>query len=534
MVAIGIALLWHWSLISPELVGGDILSEYATQRVVMDNSIWDSSISTNVNAMLSIVMLAPVYSLVLNLDTAWIFKVVYPMFFCLVPLALFQVYIKQTNDKIAFFAAFFFISFIVVMPRMLVAELFLTLSVLLFLDKEMNTTKRAALLIIFGFSIIVSHYCISYLYILYLLIALCLLLLWRNDVVKRMWEGIATRFTKFRHSVNITRQSPKLVSEHLSPSTLTGTYVMLFIVLCLAWYMYVSSGSPLSSVVRIGDHIYSSLTTEFLSPGATDPHILQAFGLMPMRGGEIEWEIARVLQYITQFFIVVGIIGLIANWRKTRFQPEYVAMSLVSMVILSLAVILPYFTKYLHMMRIYHTTLLFLAPLCVLGGIAVSHWLSRLLPLHRLRRIATSAHLKMVVILVLVPYFLFSTGFIFELSGATATSMPLSLYKADWRFYPQTDIHACQWIAYSAEPNLVHTDSFGRGILFYMLGINAKAGPLPEHLSQGEYIFLRYWNIKHGQFIGHQRIDLQSEESLAILRDKSKIYSNGLSEILGP
>ena len=549
ILAISISLLWHSSLISPGLTGHDIQHEYYFQNLVLTNSLWDHTFPGNLNAMLSLVMVAPIYSLILNMDTVWIFKIIYPLFFSLVPPALFQAFRKQTGDKIAFLAAFFFMSVppffsgMIQMARQQIGELFLALSILLFLSKEVAATKRATLLIIFGFSIVVSHYGISYLYMGYLLIGLPLLLLWRGGA-KELWERIAARFSKFRHSVGIAPQSPRLVSESLPRSTLTGSYVMLFVVFCLAWYMYVSSASVFNTVVGMGNHIYHSLITEFFVVEARDLAVLQAFGVAPLLGVGWEREVARVIQYVTQLFIVVGVFGLIANWRKTRFHPEYTAMTLVSALLLLICILVPYFASHLGTTRIYRITLFFLVPFCVLGGITIFRWLFSLLRIHQLRNKLAPASLNMVATLVLVPYFLFMTGFVVELTGATPMSMPLALYKADWTFFASPDARARQWLESTALPgSMIYGDWNTSKVLSGSRDFRPSQLPLEiEQTHQDSYIFLRHWNIEHNQislFSRHRvlpvfkHVDLQDKVISSILESRNKIYDSG-AEILGP
>lgn len=551
VVAIAIALLWHWSLTSWDLTGYDINHEYYIQSLVLDSSVWDSTIVSNVNAMLSIVMLAPIYSLMLNLDTVWVFKIIYPIFYSLVPLALFQAYRKQTDDKLAFLAAFFFMSmpaFFSSMPthaREEIAHLFFALSILLFVDKGMAVSKRAVLLIIFGLSIVVSHYGLSYFYIFYLVMTWSLLFLCRSDTVRELWQGEVARFGKLRHRVDTISPTLKPSKASLQRSTLSGTYTMLFIVFCLAWYMYVSSGSSINAVVRIGDHIYTVLDTEMFSLTARNSAILQAVGLAPMRGGEIEWEIARIFQYVTQFFIMVGILGLFANRCKTRFHPEYTTMSIVSLVILAMCIILPYFASYISIIRIYHITLFFLAPFCIIGGVTVFHWLSRMLSLCSLNSLTSSAHLRFVVILVLVPYFLFSTGFIFHLTGATPSSMPLSLYETDWSFFTKSEVFAREWLVNVGSNHIVYSDSHGRTQMHQKFSGSSLIIPFdPKQMRQDSYIFLRRWNIVHDELLLYrpvgaqfiwEYIDLKSgSEFQNALGDRNKIYDCGWAQIIRP
>jgi uncharacterized membrane protein len=511
----------------------------------MSNSIWDPTYSSYSNAMLSVVMLAPLYSIMLDLEAVWVFKIIYPIFFSLVPLALFQTYRKQTDDKIAFFAAFFFMSFPVFFSeltgqiRQPTAELFLALSILLLIKREMNAIRRAVLFIIFGLSIVISHYGLSYFYMIYLSIGLFLLLLWRSAVVNEWWQCMVARFSKSRHSTCIDIQR----------STLSTTYVMLFIVFCVSWYMHVSSGSAFEAVIRIGDHVYQSLSTELFSVKARDPQILQALGLEPMRAADIEWRIARIYQYITQLFIMIGVFGLISNLRKTRFQLEYVVFSLLSIVLIVMCIILPYFAAYLNMSRIYHIALFFLAPFCILGGISTFRWLSRIVSvflLHREAVTSTNANLKSAVILILVPYYLFTTGFVFELTGAAPTSMPLSLYKTDWSFFTGSEVSARNWIKIFLQDDYkVYADSYGVTQLNQEIPGRTLGFPADdERLKDASYVFLRRWNIVHGEVLSIRTVGVHPTLGYINLQDIpwfsqisskiNKIYESGNAQIFGP
>jgi uncharacterized membrane protein len=141
---IAISLLYHSSLISMYLWGWDIHGEYYLCNLVKMSGVWDSTMPGGYNAMLSIVILAPIYSIISNMDITWVFKIIYPMLFALVPLGLYRVFQKQTDDKIAFLSCFFFVSLftfygeMLALARQQIAELFLVLLVLLMIDKNMD------------------------------------------------------------------------------------------------------------------------------------------------------------------------------------------------------------------------------------------------------------------------------------------------------------------------------------------------------------------------------------------------------------
>ncbi len=179
---IAISLLYHNSLISMYIWGWDTHHEYYLSNLVIANPLWDSTIPYAVNAMLSIVMFSPIVSSICNMSLTWVFKIIYPLLFSLVPLGLYRVFQKQIDDKIAFLSCFFFVSLFMFYTEMLqlarqqIAELFFVLLILLMIDKNMDKTKRAFLFIVFGVSLVVSHYALSYIYMFCLISAWLILI----------------------------------------------------------------------------------------------------------------------------------------------------------------------------------------------------------------------------------------------------------------------------------------------------------------------------------------------------------------------
>ncbi|MCL0090054.1 DUF2206 domain-containing protein, partial [Dehalococcoidia bacterium] len=539
VVMIAISLLWHWSLISQHLTGWDIQVEYYYQNLTLANSLWDPTLPTKLTTTLSVTMLAPIYSLMLNMDSVWVFKIVYPLYFSLVPLALFQVFRKQTDDKIAFCAVFFFMSFSIFFTEMLalarqqIAGLFFALSILLLLDRGMAATKRAALLIILGFSIIVSHYGLSYFYMLYLLLALFLLFLSRTRRLGNLWSGLPARFGKPSGGVRIPAGPLNPVQAIGSTSTLSTTYVCLVVVFGLAWYMHTASGLAFDTIVYIGNHLYHSLGE--LAIGATrDTRVLIAIGLASPEVSSVQRELFRILQWLTQLFIVVGVTGLAFNLRKTRFQPVFIAMTFVSTLLLLMAIVLPYFTAFHGMGRIYHITLFFLAPFCVLGGVTTFRWLLRRVRTKPFHASNNPGHVKLVVMLVLTPYLLFGTGFIFEVTGDVPTSIALNAEMNFPRFNEQ-ELASKEWLRSNMDTrSRVYADLFGRLLLYGHLWGQVgtfwgETREIPDHA----YIYLRGLNVKQGEVMQsleehRNHIQLQSSPfGEEVLAHRNRIYDNG-------
>ena len=173
--SLSISLLFSTSLITNYITGWDINLEYYFSNLVVTNSYWNASLPEILNSMLSLVIFVPIFSKISGLNVVGIFKIIYPIIFAFVPLGLYSVYKKQTNNKIAFIGCFLFISvfmFFVSMPylaRQEIGELFVVLMVMLMVEKNLSNKHISILTLFFIPAILVSHYSLDYIYIFLLL-----------------------------------------------------------------------------------------------------------------------------------------------------------------------------------------------------------------------------------------------------------------------------------------------------------------------------------------------------------------------------
>lgn len=545
VVMIAIALLWHRSLISRYLIGDDIHTEYYFQNLVLANHIWNQAIPSNVNAMLSITMLGPIYTLLLNLDIIWILKIVHPLFFAMVPLALFQAFRNQSDDRMGFMATLFFMSFsaffhdMVELARQQTAEFFFALSILLFVDKAMATGKRATLLIIFGFCVIVSHYGLSYFYLFYLLLAFLLISLTRSAILRHLWTKLSTSFSRGGHSDPPVAAPVNPAHETSPPSTLSMTFVMLIIVFGFAWYLYVSSGSgPVNAIVDIGRQLYSNLSDIFIRE-TRDPSVLMAIGLASPQAVSVQKNIFLAIQYITQVFIVVGGIRLLFSLRKTKFQPVFIAMTLVSGLLLVMCIILPFFSGFFNISRIYHVTLFLLAFFCILGGVTILQGLRRLVPTRVSRTLNDTVYLRIIAVLILIPYLLFFTGFIYEVTGDTQTSISLAPENFSYTITREQDIIAARWLSEKNSRATIKCDDHAHKILsaygFFPKSQLVIFNPQDIEKTEVNFVFLSRGNAMQDEILVYyetdkeyksQRVSLENE---TLFQQDNKIYDNGSS-----
>jgi uncharacterized membrane protein len=517
---ITISLLYHRSLISMYLTGWDIHGEYYFYKLAEMNGFWDSSIPANYNSVLSSTIFPTIYSNLLNLEGTWIFKIIYPFYFALVPLGLYYVFKKQTDEKIAFLSIFYFMSLFTFYTEMLalakqqMAEIFYMLLILVMLKKDMNTFKGKALYIVFGIGIVMSHYGTTYLYMLFSLVAF----------------GIMVYILKHKSRV------------------FTKGAILLFIVFGLSWYMYTSSSSAFITIVQTGDHIANSIYTEFLNPEASQALSAVVTEISPLR------EVTKILYYISQFFILIGITELVLSVLKReeiKFDKEFAAFSIMSFGIFLVCVFVPYFT-HMNIHRMYHILMFFLAPFCVIGGMTVFKVVSRAVRVSWTDQRVRSS-LK-VLSLFLVIFLLFNCGWVFEVAKDYPGSISLSqesikkseniedkakLYNGLNVF--EQDVFSVKWLSKNRENNRkIYTDATGSAPLI-------SSGMIePETLirisnttkiQKETYTYLGYPNIVEKiamvYYPGPQkRMDVyNTTEIFSFLNTTNEIYTNGGSEI---
>jgi uncharacterized membrane protein len=518
---IGTALILNRTLTSPYLFGSDIHYEYYLHKLVEFNSYWNpDASSSNCNAMLITVILPAIYSILLKIDGIWVYKVAFSLIFSLVPVGLYEIFRRQIGDKDAFLSTFFFMSFFPFftvmswLPRQQIAELFLALFVLAMISKEMEPVKKSILLIIFITSLIVSHYGVTYIFLFYILLAFVFLL-----------------FRKVKNTA------------------LTTTFVTLNIVMALSWHIYVSGSTVFNSIIRIGDHIYTSIATEMFSSSAIDPDIAKSFGagiseLAPWHAMGHYWQIT------TTVLIVVGLIYAILKHREMKFDREYFLFSLISMVLIFMCIVLPYFASSLNMNRIYPLTLLFLSPFCIIGAEAILKIVSSLfnvafLGSHKMK--------YLILMMILIPYFLFNTGFIFEVTEHPENfQLNMNHMESEhigdssyfnWSYFisspiPEQNIVSCKWVSCKINDNPIYTDIYTRHEhVAYGMCPPGRLYQLTPTTPKDRYICLGCQNVWMGTVVApnpekvHSVITCDLTEISPPLAERNKIYTNSGSEI---
>ena len=592
IVMIALSLLLHITLISGQLSGYDIHGEYYHQNLVLNSGYWDFTILGNYNTALSVVLLGPIYSLLMNVDVVWVLKVVYPLIFSLAPLALFHLFGKQIGSKRAFLATFFFMSmpmFVTITAgvRNQIAQLFFALLILLMIDHKLVLTKKISLFVIFSLSLMVSHYAMGYIYLAFLIGSWIVVALIRSKA-RIIWEWLTKKFGGLPQEI---------ISERAFPVRTMAVIMVIYLVFMVGWYGAIAQGTALDTIRLIGQKQQSLLSTEIpklmepalssepdtttkidtegskiLDPTERETLVGTAFGLdfasaSPLGKG------FRIFQYASELFIVVGFLAMIFRPKGFKFKIEFIALSMVAAVILLACIVIPRLSGYLHIERFYHITLFLLAPFCIVGGEVIWQGATRLyklalsclkgkrgLALQRSDIGTNSAPLMFVTLALLIPYFLFNSGFLSEITGDehypgndSPHSLALSSYRLDMPVINQKEADAAAWLAQIIDDEIpVYADFSGRlplndhlyhryyGYLYHQsaeIGLIPASGKVPEEA----YIFFRKWNLEKQElqlvtYVGYQRTikHFNLGDFPMLFENREVIYENASAKILAP
>jgi len=508
VLTIAISLTYHSALVSENMVsfGSDVGGEVFVQKIVEKNAYWnpvnpypwDQSVG-RAYAMLSVTMLPTIYSTLLNLDIVLVFKLFYSMFLALIPLGLYNLWRKFLDEKIAFISAFFFMAFETFYTEMLglnkqiLGELFLILLFTTLLNGEKGRSQKTICLILFSFGLIVSHYALAEIFLFFSLFVLAFSI--------------------------ITRKPSRKI---------TVTFVLMFSAMMFAWYLFTSRSAVFESFMSFGERVIRELHN-FFSLESREPEVLRGLGLEPP---PTVWNmLSRAFAYATEALIVIGFVGIIFKKGRIYLDKDYFHLVFCSMLFLGALIALPGLSSTMNMTRFYHILLFFLAPLCVLGAETIVNVVSRK---------NTEIKALFLLLMVLVPYFLFQTSFVYEVTGSESWSIPLSKYRmSPLKLYYQFgygqiySVQGQRWLSSNviAGQTPIYCDPFSdlrcyaliyRGYFHYLSKVISVA--------VGGVVYLSSLSVIHSDYVAlHSSWNVSK---LQFLNEISRVYTNGEIEIL--
>lgn len=516
---IALSLLLGRALVSPYLFGSDIQYEYYFAQHVQSNSYWNLFNVGNLNSMLSVNILPIAFSNLVDIDFIWMYKIFFSFIYALVPVGLYYIYNMQIGPKKSFYSCIFFVSFfsfftvMLWLPRQEIAELYLALLMIVVLNKKLSELQQLALLIIFSWSLIVSHYGTAYIYLLYLTF---------------VWIGTLI----FR----------------LKNATIKLSIVIISYLMALSWFICIASASIFYSAVEIFTKMTDTIFNDLVSSNSIDADISRGVGV-----GIMDLPVWHTLGNLwisgCQAVIVIGFLYTLIKYKEMKYNKEFFLYSIVSMVLLIACMVVPHFASSLNMNRIYPIILIWLAPMFLQGIETILLMISYLYKNPLLRSDTTKYFFTLVI---LVPYLLFNSGFIYEITD-NPTNIHVNIFSkneidparySNWTRFVVSPIYeqnvvACEWISQNRiKQKDVYTDT-SRQSEISGYGVIAPGNVRILNINEppsGEYIYFGMQNVKGNVFLAedpkqaHSTLYLDMPMVYESIGMKNKIYTNDAAE----
>jgi uncharacterized membrane protein len=549
----------------PHICGHDVHIEYGIYfQTTLDNLHWSIFGHSTLDACLSISLLPTIFQSILNIGAQeYLFKGVYVSIYSFGPLAIYIISKKYIGELYAFLASFFFMAQTAFLstasnPRTSLAIFFVALALMVCFNDKVDPFKKRILFIVFMLSCVVSHYSTTYLFFFIMLGA---------------FVGVEILSKKYTFK--------KLISL---------TLVILFFAFVFFWYSQVTE-TAFNAGVGFVENTLSNLNRFFIEESRHE-------AIKGLVGQELAYPIlSRVnLAFIWGTFILLGI-GVLTMLRrykemvsisnvkhkkpgflKTKFEVEYLVMALGCAGLLVIMVALPYVSVGYGIQRLYSLVLIILSVCFVMGGMTLSHFLSKERTCAKketlfakqkafmennsffsqaffLRKVVGKAFLSkkrfvlkeknnvlqvrayLVILLILIPYFLFTTGAMYQICGAPiAYTLNSEGEGYDREYVHDSESRAAKWLAMNDEKrSRIYTpDAYARmGLIsqgeMSLNRINVRLFSKHKQLKEG-YIYLSYNNVVKGKLMVEGMPCNMTEYSDRFI-GKGKIYNSGGSEV---
>jgi uncharacterized membrane protein len=558
ILMISISILLSGWMRSWFVSGPDISLEYWVFQLTKNNSFWALSNFNNAyNAMLSLNIFPTVLSHFININDQFIFKLIIPTIFGIVPLIIYLISKRILSPLFCFFAGVLFLS----MPDFLnwyeipirqeIAFILFGLMILVLFTKQLSPILKKVLAVIFGASMIVSHYSTAYIALAVFTLTYIFISIYKIYENRRIKKG-------------------KLHPSQKSNFYLTGFLVLLLLLFGFLWYSQVTTtadglfafaGKSISNFKnilnedtrqggstdplfgffnkpKIGDYIndyqvhLSSYDISNTSNGFSKESYLQ-YKITPLASSNLESKInilnipglnsllKQIVTKIFQFFIIVGLWAMFIN--KSYDKNLKVIYSAIAFLIL-LFLFLPFFSIDYSLTRFILQMLIMLSPVSIFGGEVLSNKLK----------------IKGIILISILLFLLFSlfSGLIPQIIGGDLAKTQLNNFGSEYDMYymfPQDYFSAKE------------IDSFNYNVLYCETSacskINSYAGRLngeylnknvvPTTISKKGYVYVSTTNnLKNMGFFVIKSLKIGYNFPTEFLNDnKNKVYNNGGSEI---
>jgi len=365
------------------------------------------------------------------------------------------------------------------------------LAVLVLLDGDLPKVTRQIFFILFSFSIIVSHYSTSYLFLLILLLA---------------WFGVSILCkcqTKWLNGGNRLG-----ILCHIDPCKrrISVLNVLLYLAILFFWFSEVTVAA-FNCGIGFGAKTMASLTNFFLFEARSG-------SLSRLAGRDLIYglphQIHVFFNWITWAMIGIGVIVVITSVlcksrcrdlsnNKSLIEIEHLFITLICCSLLVFTILLPFVSLGYDMQRLYLMVAVILSACFIFGCIKVSTYLN--------------IQPYLVVLIILMPYLMCTTGVMYQYCGIPK-DLTLNSVGHNYERYVihEGESSGAKWLEkYTDINSRVYTTPFGFEVLFSQGAIpDSRLAEISIDTFKQDYAFIRYENMAKGE---KSRLIFTSEDS---------------------
>jgi len=587
---ISISLLLSFSLRSWHLTGGDISLEYYVFQLTKSLSHWSSfQFNDPYNTCLSITILPTVLSNFLNISDEYIYKVIFPVIFSFSVIGLYLLMKKYMKNVPSILSIFFFIIqlpfllWITAIARQEIALYFFMLFLLVIFNNDFELKIKEILFLIFGFSLIVSHYSTAYITLFLVSFAFVVsyfikkfIFRWNKRLRRKKKRISPIKITSNRYFVPLRLILMLLLFAILWYSVFTQTAVSLNQILenniNNLKEEYKSSSvrdafsiNPFSNIYATTEQDvvdYSEYTRETYSEmedlDLYQPDEFVGYDVFPVSTeinpifNNLIYNIMLITQKIVttvfklSFFIGTIYILIILFMKKIKVEIidielkikmkttdtevqlidiEYLYLIIGSIIILFVIILIPFISLEYNFERLYLQTLYILVLPALLGMKLI------LIPFKKFKID------MLIILLIVIFYFLYNTGFTTQIVGGEPSETLNNygtLYIQDYTH--DSEVRSIGWLSHNRDKNsLIYVDKASERKLMAYGNIveGLKRDILPSAIDKRAYVYLGYSNVANKVILQlfKGKIILYSLPENFLSNNKNLLYNNQYTKI---
>jgi len=548
IMLISLILLFDYSLRSLHIIGFDINEEFRVFELTKNRLYWNyANLRSAYNACLSITLLPTILSSFLKISDEYIFKLIYPIIFSLIPVVVYQINQRFVSKQWAYLSSIFFftqaqfIYQLTAINRQGVALFFFSLMILILFESQLKTIHKNLLFLLFGFAMVVSHYSTTY---------VALAILFSSYFIITTLGNFIPRFKKIKVNTKLLSLLLLLAFSFFWNSIVTDTSSVLSTVI----------GNSIKNLDKIADRSFHSVFVKniFFVQEDTSKNLRDFYGTVysqitptdkngyykrqtydnyqiTLVGGDTynlttinyPWLILfhKIIPWLIRLSILIGIVSLLLSLKRSKKSVEFTIYTLVSVLIVGFILIVPYISISYNFERLFQQNLVFLSLPAVIGFSVI--FKNKLLN-----------KFTIFIVIVFIANYLQTSGVVdYLLFKKTNVSLSNTGEEYDRYYTQETEVASLKWLGKNYTPTeYIYIDRYANLKAISQTDIKPErllGKVIPPNITIGSYVYSSYSNtVKQKVFVEFNNNVITYNYPTEFLEaNKNTIYSNGQTQI---